>query len=217
MRTTVLFDLDGTLLDTSPGIFATANHTMTEMGFKPLPPSQLRKFVGPPLAACFRVACGLDEPLVARACDIYRARYVQGAMFNAEIYPGILELLERLIERGLTLGVATLKLEPLARTILEHFELAGRFSVIVGTDPDGKLSKSDIIQNALAGLGVEDRGGVLMVGDTPHDLDGAAAAGVDFIGVDWGFGFSRGHRLERTGHVLGTIDDPGQLLEFIGR
>ena len=77
MRSTILFDLDGTLLDTSPGIFTTANFTMRELGFKEQNSTQLRKFVGPPLAACFRVACGLEESLIPKACEVYRTEYTR--------------------------------------------------------------------------------------------------------------------------------------------
>ncbi len=216
MRSTILFDLDGTLLDTSPGIFESANHTMRAMGFKELPDAQLRKFVGPPLAACFRVACGLEEHLIPTACDIYRAKYAADkAMFKAEPYPGIIELLDMLRARGLSLSIATLKLEPLAITILEHFGLAPYFETVAGADKDGLLTKADIIDIALKRMGVTDRSRALMVGDTPHDQEGARIAGVDFIGVDWGFGFSKGHKDTDESHVLAMIDEPAALLEYV--
>ena len=216
MRSIILFDLDGTLLDTSPGIFATANHTMEVLGMKTLPASQLRKFVGPPLAACFRVACGLEESIIPKACEIYRAKYANdGAMFQAQVYAGIPGLLEKLKGQGISLGVATLKLEPLAATILEHFGLSQYFSIVSGADLAGTLSKADIITSALSRLGETDLEHVLMVGDTPHDLDGAVAVGVDFVGVDWGFGFSRGHEAPPVEHVLGMIDEPSALLQYV--
>jgi phosphoglycolate phosphatase len=216
MRSTILFDLDGTLLDTSPGIFTTANFTMRELGFKEQNSTQLRKFVGPPLAACFRVACGLEESLIPKACEVYRTEYTRsGALYHAHIYDGIPELLDTLIDRGMTLGVATLKYESLAQQILAHFDLERRFSVISGADHLGTLSKADIIVEALERLGQKDRSNVLMVGDTPHDMDGAVDAGVSFVGVDWGFGFSRGHRVEPTPMVLGMIDEPQGLLDYL--
>ena len=115
----------------------------------------------------------------------------------------------------MTLGVATLKYESLAQQILAHFDLERRFSVISGADHLGTLSKADIIVEALERLGQKDRSNVLMVGDTPHDMDGAVDAGVSFVGVDWGFGFSRGHRVEPTPMVLGMIDEPQGLLDYL--
>ena len=189
---------------------------MRALGLKEQSDTQLRKFVGPPLAACFRVACGLDEKIVPKACEIYRAEYTRsGSMFNASIYDGIPRLLETLHGQGYTLGVATLKLEDLAITILEHFGLATWFSVISGADHSGTLTKADIIDHALERLDPVDRSQVLMVGDTPHDMDGAITANVDFVGVDWGFGFSRGHNMEPEGKVLGMIDTPSALLSYL--
>ena len=215
MRSVILFDLDGTLLDTSPGIFETANHTMRELGFRELPNAQLRKFVGPPLPACFRVACGLDEKLISTACDIYRKRYAaDGGMYKANFYAGVEPLLTDLGRRGITLGVATLKLESLAVKVLEHFGLASFFSTIAGADATGLLDKAGIIDVALDRLQVVDRRDVVMVGDTPHDLEGARSAGVGFVGVYWGFGFNRDHRPEDA-HVLGMIETPSELIRYL--
>lgn len=216
MRSIILFDLDGTLLDTSPGIFYTANHTMRALGLKEQTETQLRKFVGPPLAACFRVACGLEEDIIPRACEIYRAEYTRsGAMFQAKVYEGIEQLLRTLHGQGMVLGVATLKYERLAADILDHFDLRRWFSVVSGADHAGSLTKADIIERALARLGQNRREEVLMVGDTPHDMDGAIESGVDFVGVDWGFGFSKGHRMDSSDRVLGMIDEPAALLDYL--
>jgi phosphoglycolate phosphatase len=215
MRSVILFDLDGTLLDTSPGIFETANHTMEQLGFHALPVAQLRKFVGPPLPACFRVACGLEERLIPSACAIYRKRYAaHGGMFKALHYPGMEELLRTLVGMGVTLGVATLKLESLAHEVLGHFGMDSYFATISGADENGTLDKAGIIEVALERLKVESKADVLMVGDTPHDLEGARKAGVGFVGVYWGFGFNRDHRPDDP-HVLGMIDAPGQLIRYL--
>lgn len=216
MRSVILFDLDGTLLDTSPGIFETANHTMEQLGFNRLPDAQLRKFVGPPLPACFRVACGLEESLIDKACAIYRAKYAaDGGMYKARFYPGMEELLVNLRQRGILLGVATLKLESLAKQVLEHFELAHHFSTIAGADAKGTLDKAGIIQLALRRLDIDVSESALMVGDTPHDLEGARLTGVPFVGVFWGFGFSKTHPEPLEPHVLGMIDEPSQLIRFL--
>ncbi|MDC7247897.1 MAG: HAD hydrolase-like protein [Sphaerochaetaceae bacterium] len=207
--------MDGTLIDTSEGIFATANHTMKELGYDELPEAQLRKFVGPPLPSCFRLACGLDEDEIVSACDIYRDKYAKGNMFLGQIYPGIESLLETLSSRNLTLAVATLKLEEMAIEILKEKGLYKYFSIIKGADRQGLLTKADIIERALLALKAEDYSKVLMVGDTPHDLDGALSLNIDFIGVDWGFGFHKGHSLEEREHIIGTIEYADELLTYL--
>ncbi len=215
MHTVVIFDLDGTLLDTSPGIFGTANHTMKALGFEPLPDSQLRKFVGPPLAACFRIACGLEEELIDQACSIYREEYRKGKMYLASPYEGIEELLEELRSRDVTILVATLKHEEMAKAILKKKGLFSYFTSVHGSDEKGQLTKRDIILNSLDAIGRNASREILMVGDTPHDKDGASQAGVDFVAVDWGFGFHKGEKVAPGENTLGMIDTPRQLLEYL--
>ncbi len=215
MYTTIIFDMDGTLLDTSKGIFQTANHTMKILGYDELPESQLRKFVGPPLPACFRIACGLNEEEIPKACEIYRSEYVKGNMHLNTIYPEIIPLLESLKNRGLILGIATLKTEDMAIDILKEKQLFQYFSSIRGANRDENLSKADIIKLAIKDLQIEEYSSVLMVGDTPHDLDGAQSVGIDFVGVDWGFGFHKGHEIDIQPHVLGMIDQAHQLLDYL--
>jgi phosphoglycolate phosphatase len=210
-----LFDLDGTLIDTSPGIFSTANYTLRQLGFEELSSTQLRKFVGPPLAACFRIACGLDQDLVPRACQIYRSEYDRShALQQAQVYEGIVPLLEMLQQRGILLGVATLKLQSLAEEMLTYFNLRPWFHIISGADGAGKLTKADIIVRALEQLPPTDRERVLMVGDTPHDLDGALQTHVDFVGVTWGFGYTPSHPVPEQLHVLGSVNTPSELFSY---
>ena len=215
MHKIVIFDMDGTLINTSKGIFATANYTMRRLGYEDLPESQLRKFVGPPLPACFRIACGLDEDLIESACNIYREEYVKGNMYLGDIYPGIVEILNTLKEKGITLGVATLKTEDMALAILKEKGLFSYFDTVKGADMKENLSKAQIIEKALQDLEISDYSSVLMVGDTPHDADGATSVGIDFVGVDWGFGFHKGHKIEAAPHILGTIDEAHQLLAYL--
>ena len=215
MHNTVIFDMDGTLINTSKGIFATANHTMRVLGMEELPESQLRKFVGPPLPACFRIACGLDEDLIETACKIYREEYLKGNMYLGEVYPGIVDLLDILKEKGITLGVATLKTENMAFEILKKKGLLPYFKSVKGADVEDKLTKAQIIKNVLVDLNIKEYSTVMMVGDTPHDGDGAVTVGVDFVGVDWGFGYHKGHKIEAGPFILGTIDEAHQLLEYL--
>jgi phosphoglycolate phosphatase len=216
MHSIVLFDFDGTLLDTSEGIFATANKTMVRLGFEPVDEVSLRRFVGPPLATCFKVACGLEEEYIEEACHIYREIYdKQGAKFRAKVYDGIVELLENLKGQGVVMAVATLKYEVLAIDVLDHFKLLPFFETVVGADYGGELTKAGIIAKAMRRLGEDDHSKALMVGDTQVDLEGSLESKLKFVGVDWGFGFTKGASLEREGHVLGMIEAPHHLLPLL--
>jgi len=188
-----IFDLDGTLLDTSEGIFSTANKTVVALGCEAVTDeAQLSKFIGPPITRCFVDVYDLDPSLIDDAIEIYRAEYEKSGRFLARAYEGIEETLTDLRSRGYRLAVGTLKYEPLARRMLEHFGLAHHFESIRGSDDSSSRTKSDIINAVLTELGVE-REEAILIGDTIHDEEGAKESGVDFLAVDYGFGFPPGH------------------------
>jgi phosphoglycolate phosphatase len=215
-QTLLLFDLDGTLLNTSVGIFETAIYTMNALGFEELKDEDLRRFVGPPLRDCFKVAFDLDDHLVPEAVDIYRRHYDDnGGLYKAEHYEGMVELLETLKEKGYLLAVATLKAEVLAVDVLKHFKLDTYFEVIGGSDLHGSYSKADIIKTVMKKLDISSDDTVILIGDTPHDLEGSKEANVDFVAVNWGFGDFSMYNLEDEEHLIGIIDEPVQLLNYI--
>lgn len=202
----VLFDLDGTLFDSSSGIFHTANYTMKELGFEECHDErQLRKFVGPPLRECFRITFNTPEEYLDRCVEVYRKEYRKTGMHMCYPYPGIIDLLKYLRLHGLKTGVCTLKYETLAIDIIKEKGLFELFDVIFGTDSQGKITKADSISNAINRLGV-DKNEVLMVGDTLNDLNGAKEVGVRFCGVTWGFGFEKSSDVI-SGFAAANCDD----------
>ncbi len=211
--TLAIFDLDGTLMDTSPGIFATANATIEKMGLKPLHDlERLSKFIGPPITRCFEEVYELDTARSKEAVEIYRTIYEESGRFNARPYPLIKETLQQLQESGYLLAVGTLKLESLALQMMEHFDMARFFTSIRGSDFNSTLSKADIVRNVLNDLSIGAEQAVL-IGDTVHDQIGAKDSGVSFIAVDYGFGFPKGKEREDSMHAM--IERPEQLLTIL--
>jgi len=209
----VIFDLDGTLMDTSSGIFATANKAVELVGRVPEHDiSQLSKFIGPPLVHCFINTYNLDEELIPDAIEHYRKEYHLRGQFGAKEYPSMKDTLEKLKERGYLLAVGTLKTESLALSMMDHFGFAPYFSSIRGGDLTSKLSKADIINNVLADLGIDATDAVL-IGDTVHDEEGAKEANVSFIAVDYGFGFPRGQ--QKTRSMMAVVSSPEELLSLL--
>ena len=140
-----IFDLDGTLMDTSSGIFATANKAVELVGRKPEHDiTQLKKFIGPPIVQCFINTYNLEEDLIADAIEHYRKEYNVRGQFGAKEYPLIKQTLQKLSERGYLLAVGTLKNEELALSMMDHFGFSPYFSSIRGGDLTSKLSKADI-------------------------------------------------------------------------
>ena len=203
MMEAVLFDLDGTLMDTSEGIFHTANYTVATLGLEPCHDEiWMRRFVGPPLKDCFRIVYGYqDEALLDRCVEVYRKEYEKVGMHLCHMYAGLEDVILHLRSSGVKTGVCTLKYEKLAKMIFDEKGMTGLFDTVRGTDEGGRLTKADCIRLAMDDLG-SSVSGTLMVGDTVNDLDGARSVGVPFVGVSWGFGFEKGAQLE-----YGTLID----------
>lgn len=189
----VLLDLDGTLVDSGPGILDGLAHAFAACG-EPLPaPEVLRTFIGPPLSSSFRGTLGLSAERSEQLRLAYTARYQAHGLLDAPPYPGIPELLDRLAAAGRTLAVATNKPETTARRLLEHQGLADRFALIGGTDrATGRNDKAAVIGSVLERLGLagapQSRTAAVMIGDRIHDAEGAAEHGMPALLAGWGYG-----------------------------
>ena len=182
----ILFDLDGTLTDSGEGITKCAALALGHFGL-PIPaPSEMRKFVGPPLRDTF-MKYGVKKEDVEEAIRVYRSRYTTVGKFENFPYPGIRELLEKLKNQDHRLFVATSKPEHMSVEILDKFELSQYFEIIAGATLDkGRDSKEAVIAYLLERTGGVDS--AIMVGDTAFDVLGAKAHGIPTIGVAWGYG-----------------------------
>lgn len=184
----VLFDLDGTLSDSAPGILAALRHAFAVNGLPPLDPHTERVILGPPFYESLPPLIGGAERL-PDVIAAYREHYGNGGMFDTLAYDGIADVLAALHARGDRLAVATSKPEPYAVPIVEHLGLAGYFETIGGDELDGSLgTKALVIEKVLGRLGVQGGDDVLMVGDRAHDVVGARAHGIGCLGAGWGYG-----------------------------
>ena len=207
----VIFDLDGTLLDTSPGITESVRFAAEKLGYPALTEELLLSFIGPPLKDSFMRCCVCGEAQAEALVAAYREHYREGALLNARPYDGIKELLAALGDRGICCAVATSKPQVFSEQILRHFGLDRFLRVIHGADLGGKLKKSDLIRLCAADIGAACNECV-MVGDTEHDARGAEEAGVSFIGVSYGFG---NHTEMRRYPCIGMADKPLDILGIL--
>jgi phosphoglycolate phosphatase len=194
----VLWDLDGTLLDPAGAITGGIALALAEHGYEV--PQDLRRFVGPPVGFSLRAFTDVPEEEIPAVVATYRARYRTEGLRQTRIYPGVEELLERLHGAGVRMAVATQKPEATAEHAVELFGLTRWFETVSGAVddlavpvpvPGGGLAhdKPAIIGEALRRLGVDapDPARTVMVGDRVYDAEGAAAHGIDCLGVAWGF------------------------------
>lgn len=186
---TVLFDFDGTLVDSSRGILHCAQKTLTDMGQDVPGREMMKKFIGPPLKLSFANACGMSDEMATEAVRIYRERYAGEGMFEVDVYPGMCELLDKLNGAGVVCAVASVKREEIVRKTLTHLGLANKFAAICGASGDINITtKGHIVSEAVARTDSK-KEDCILVGDSDYDAVGAQEAGIDFCAVLWGFGF----------------------------
>jgi len=208
----VLFDLDGTVWDSEPGIIGCMEHAFASLGL-PVPPREvLASNVGPPLEQML-LDVGVPAELLADGVRHYRERYLEWGAFQADPYPGMVELLDELAATGRRLATATSKAEDPTMVMLEHFDLLGRFEVVGAASMDATATtKPAVIARALRGLGDPDPADCVMVGDRHYDVRGAAEHGIGCIGVSWGY--ASGTELEDAGaeHVAHDVRELREAL-----
>jgi phosphoglycolate phosphatase len=212
----VLFDLDGTLVDSEPGIFTSVRSAAAALGLPEPSAEQLRAMVGPPLQDGFALVLGVPGDDVPRAVAAYRETYAGGALLDVTVHDGIPELLTALTEDGAVLGVATSKPEVFARRVLEATGLLPFFAGVHGATLDGAVRHKDQVVAAALAAHPDGRHPVL-IGDRSHDVVGAAAHGLPCIGAGWGP--APAGELERAGAaaVAATPADVPALLRMCGQ
>lgn len=189
--TSILFDLDGTIVDSARGITASLAYTFEQLG-RPVPsPAELLAYVGPPILDSFRDFAGMSTGEMAEALAIYRPRYLEQGALDSTVFPGVPEVLRDIHDAGIPLSLATSKPEAPATLMLQHFGLLDYFDIITGASVDEvRSAKADVVAEALARLTAigADLSRPVLVGDRIHDVEGAAAHGVPTIFADWGYG-----------------------------
>ncbi|CCE03370.1 HAD hydrolase-like protein [Bradyrhizobium sp. STM 3809] len=185
----VLLDLDGTLIDSRPGIAASTRAALRSLGHAPDDGLDVTAFIGPPLQDMLRALLRTyGDDRVDAAVLAYRQHYGDTGLFDCALYPGIGEALREMHGARLRLHLATSKRELFARRILEHLGLASLFTAIHGSVPSGALDhKPELLAHILSLRNIDARDGV-MVGDRRHDIAGAHAVKMRSLGVLWGYG-----------------------------
>lgn len=211
----ILFDLDGTLTDSKPGILNCVQYALEKMGRPEPDRDKLNCYVGPPLHKSFEKFAGFAPAEAVEAMNIYRERFSTIGLFENSVFEKILPMLESLKAAGRVLAVSTSKPKIYTDRILERYGLAEYFTAVVGCELDGTRSdKAEVIEETLRQLGLDtqDKEEVVMIGDREHDVIGAKENEIACVGVL--YGYSEGDELKNAGadYLVHSVEE---LKEFL--
>lgn len=213
MYDNILFDLDGTLIDSGPGITNSVAYSLKKYGIEVIDRTELYKFIGPPLHESYEKFYGFSKEKSMEAVEYYREYYRKKGIFENLVYEGIEDLLQKLYDAGKNLIVATSKPEVFAVQILEHFNLAGYFTYIAGANLDGtRTDKKEVISYALKACKTADLSKTVMIGDREHDILGAERAGIASVGVLFGYG---SYEELKTAGADYIVDNPENIYQIL--
>ena len=205
----VIFDFDGTINNTAPGIYATFTAVLNHYGVD-VSTVDLSRHIGPPLADSYTHLVGRER--CEEAINLHRKAYDElNAIYNSFLYDGIVDVLEQLTESGkYVLSIASSKYEPHAIESLAYHKIGKYFKFVYG-QTEKRGFKEEVLRQLLDDNGFE-RDKCLMIGDTLHDVEGAHANGIDVVAVTYGFGT----RDELThAKPIAMCDSPKEILSLL--
>lgn len=213
MKQYILFDLDGTIIDPKIGITSSVAYALNKFHIHVENLDNLCKFIGPPLKDSFIEYYNFSEKDAEQAILYYRERFQDKGIYENFLYEGFEEMLVRLKNQGKTLLIATSKPTVFAEKILEHFNLRQYFDFVGGSNLDGtRANKAEVIFHVLKENSISDISNAIMVGDRKHDIIGAKKAGLESIGVLYGYG--NYEELEAAGadYIVKDVEELSTLL-----
>lgn len=214
MKSVILFDLDGTLVNTAEGITRSVQYALKHFGMTETDQKKMERFIGPPLLESFQREYGFSEEKSNQAIKIYRERYTDKGVYECELYPEVKATLEALKKKGCRLGVASSKPEKYCQIILEHLQIAQYFEVIGGARADlGIGTKLQVLEDVLKRLHIQERDQAVLIGDTKYDAIGAREAGINCIGIT--YGFEQDFDEMRKAGVLEVFDTLTEVVNYL--
>ncbi len=210
----IMFDMDGTLIHSMPGIFKALRLMMEELQLPKRDDEYLYNLIGPPFQE------GLPKFLDLHGKDIDRAiasysHYAEALRHDAamiSLFPSVLEMIKSLFEAGALIGIVTSKSDKPAQEHIDYFGLRPYISYIQTADDNGNGEKAALLEQACKDLG---RDSLVMVGDRFYDLNAAHVCGVESIGVLYGYGSEAEIRGCKPTHVAASIQELHALLSNI--
>lgn len=203
----ILFDLDGTLIDSYEGIACGINKVVEEFGVE-LPKNVYKYFIGPPLTESFSKY--LPDLDIKEVLKVFRSYYLTVGVYEYCLYDGIKDMLSTLKSQGYKLYVATSKREDTAIAILEHSDILGYFERVFGAGFETRKEKFEVLEYAFADSDIVKSESVL-IGDTMYDVDGARIVGIDSIAIAYGFG---DNEVLKASNAVAFLNSPQDIVKY---
>lgn len=216
MKRYLLFDLDGTLTDPKVGITACVQYALASFGIEEPDLDKLEPFIGPPLKDSFMDFYHMNEADAQAAVEKYRERFHDTGIFENRMYAGIPQMLRTLKSKGLQLAVASSKPTVFVERILEYFDIAKYFKVVVGSELDGtRVDKDKVVEEALRQLFGDkpvEKDQVYMIGDRRFDVEGARVQGIESVGVTYGYGSMEELKAAKADYIVRSVEELQRFL-----
>jgi phosphoglycolate phosphatase len=210
----LLFDLDGTVVDSGLGVTNSVMYALKKWGIEVKDRKKLYVFLGPPLVDSFSEHYGFSHEDSLKCVEYYREYYNEKGIFENTVYDGIVDVLVKAREMGKKIILATSKPEEYAKQILEYLDLLQHFDFVAGATMDeSRNEKAGVIRYALESLGITDPSDVVMIGDRKYDVVGSREYGFDCVGVLFGFGSREELESVRAAYIVETVAELGEILQ----
>jgi phosphoglycolate phosphatase len=210
----VIFDLDGTILDTTEGIIASITYTINLFKLPQLSSEKLLSFIGPPIQDSFSKYYELSNEDIQKLTDTFRDNYSEYNLLLAKPYNGIYDVWHYLTRNNIKSAIATYKREDYALRLLQHFHFDSYTNVIFGGDYENILKKREIIARCIDKSNINDKKKIVIIGDTNYDAIAAESLNIDFIAVTYGFGFKKKEDLLGTKFIT-VVTTPLEIIKYI--
>lgn len=209
----LFFDLDGTIVDSAPGIKESVRFALSHFGIDEKDEEKLNLFIGPPLFDAFSSIYGMNKEDADTAVAKYRENYKQNkAMLKYKVYDGVEKMFKTLKEKGFKICLATAKPKEFAEIILDDAGLSKYFDIINGASFDAsKRTKTAVIKDTIETNNFK-KENILMIGDRENDVTGAKNNNIDVLGVTYGYGDKKELK---DAECFDIVNSPLEVVEFI--
>jgi phosphoglycolate phosphatase len=204
----IIFDLDGTLVDSSPGIIKCMHYAFDTLEIDRRPAEAISKVIGPPLHVMISMLLDTDDSaLIQEAVLHFRNRYRQYGIVELNLYLGVIELIDELKNSGKTLSICTSKPQIFAEQILNNFGIFDSFTNIIGSLETSQDNSKNQLLSKVIHLGNYELNDTVMIGDRAEDADAAHENNIESIGVTYGYGEYADLENANCAFIFDSIED----------